>query len=152
GGASWNPGGMFQFEINDTAGIAGGGLDGLGWDLITIDDGAGTGKLDLTGLSAADPFEIHVVSLDGTSPGEIMNFNPTVPYDWVFVTYDELVDDYFHPSLFVVNASGFSNGTGQGHFTVTQMAGGLAVSFIPEPGTLFMAIAALVLLMYRRRR
>ncbi|MDY0170895.1 MAG: autotransporter-associated beta strand repeat-containing protein, partial [Thermoguttaceae bacterium] len=33
GGASWNPGGMFQFEINDTAGIAGGGLDGLGWDL-----------------------------------------------------------------------------------------------------------------------
>ncbi|MDY0166682.1 MAG: autotransporter-associated beta strand repeat-containing protein [Thermoguttaceae bacterium] len=152
GGAIWNPGGMFQFEINDAAGIVGGGFDGLGWDLVTIDDGAGTGKLDLTSLSAADPFEIHVVSLDGATPGAIANFNPTVAYDWVFVTYDELVDDYFHPNLFAINIDGFQNAMGTGHFAVTQMAGGLAVSFIPEPGTFALALTALVLLVCRRRR
>ncbi|MDY0170996.1 MAG: autotransporter-associated beta strand repeat-containing protein [Thermoguttaceae bacterium] len=152
GGAVWHSGGMFQFEINDALGFAGGGLDGLGWDLVTINDGAGTGKLDLTDLGEGGQFEIHIVSLDGTSPGEIANFNPTVAYDWMFVTYDELVDDYFDPNLFAVNAGGFQNGIGEGHFAVTQVPGGLALSFIPEPGTAMLAALGLLALLGCRRR
>lgn len=152
GSAAWLPGGKFEFEINDAGGAAGGGLAGLGWDLLAVGDGAGAGTLDLRGLSSASPFEIHVASLNGASAGNAANFVATQPYDWVFVTYDELVDDYFAPDLFTLNTDDFSNGTGEGYFAITQVPNGLAVSFIPEPGTLAMTLTALALLLCRRRR
>lgn len=147
-GAAWLSDGRFEFEINDAAGTAG-GPDG--WDLLTITDGAGTGALDLSGLSAGNPFYIDIISLAGTEPGNAANLIATQPAEWEFVTYEQLVGE-FSPDLFVLDASGFSNDLGAGHFGIVQTEFGLAIAFIPEPGTLAMCLVGLLLLLVRRRR
>ncbi|MDZ7619750.1 MAG: autotransporter-associated beta strand repeat-containing protein, partial [Patescibacteria group bacterium] len=81
-GATWNPGGTFQFEINDATGTAGGPN---GWDLLTITNAGGTGTLDLSGLSEANRFTIEIASLAGTTPGAAANFVASVPREWEFV-------------------------------------------------------------------
>mgnify|MGYP000847085571 FL=1 len=148
GGAVWESGGHFQLEVNDALGTAG-GPDG--WDLLTITDGSGTGTLDLSGLSTSSPFYIDLVSLDGTAAGDAANFAATEPVEWEFITYEELVGE-FSAALFVVDATGFSNSTGAGYFGVVETASGLAVAFVPEPGTWFMCLAGVLLLLLRRRR
>ncbi len=148
GGAVWLSGGRFQLEVNDAAGTAGGPN---GWDLLAITDGTGTGTLDLSSLSASSPFYIDIVSLAGAVPGDATNLIATEPVDWEFVTYEQLVGE-FSPDLFVLDASAFTNNLGAGHFGIVQTTGGLAIAFIPEPGTLLMCLAAVILLIVRRRR
>ena len=145
GSATWLAGASFEFEINDAEAGA-----GLGWDLLRVGEGAGTGILDLTQLSAASPFEIRIVSLDGDAAGNAANFHATVPQDWVFVTYDELADDFFDPNAFVIHTGEFQNALGEGYFTVTQADNGLAVHFVPEPAAALLFLTALALLLFRR--
>ncbi|MDY0169807.1 MAG: autotransporter-associated beta strand repeat-containing protein [Thermoguttaceae bacterium] len=149
GDAVWNPGGAFQFEINNAAGDAGGPS---GWDLLAVSNVYGAGTLDISGLTAGS-FRIDILSLAGESPGPITDFNPTVPYTWEFVTYDTLLGE-FDPGLFVLDASDFMehNVMGTGHFTILQTDTGLAIGFIPEPGTLLMALIGLAALLTRRFR
>ena len=146
GSAAWEPGGSLALEINDAAGTA-----GSGWDLVILGGGAGVGTLDLTGLSSASPFEIRLVSLDGDVAGDAAGFASTEPCDWVFITYDALVDNYFQADLFTLNTEGFSNETGEGFFTVVQVENGLAIQFVPEPGGLVLLLLALFLPAIRRR-
>ncbi len=148
GGAVWQGGGHFVFEVNDAAGTAG-GPDG--WDLLTITDGTGAGTLDLSGLSASNPFYIDIVSLAGTVSGDAANLIVTEPVEWEFVTYEEMVGE-FSSDLFVLDASGFTNDLGAGHFGIVQSASGLAIAFVPEPGALLMCVIAVLLLMVRRKR
>jgi hypothetical protein len=122
-----------------------------GWDLLTITNGTSTGTLDLSGLNAANPFTIELVSLAGTTPGEIANFVATEPREWEFVTYEQLVGT-FSRDLFTLDSSGFDNALGAGHFDIVQTTSGLAIAFIPEPGSLALALMALAMLLGRRRR
>ena len=148
GGATWNAGGTFQFEINDALGTAGGPT---GWDLLTLTDGSGTATLDLTALSASSPFTIEIVSLSGTTAGEIANFVATQPCEWEFLTYQQL-SGAFSRDLFVLDASRFANDTGVGYFNIVQTTSGLAIAFVPEPGTIALTLTAFALLLIRRRR
>ncbi|MDZ7618270.1 MAG: hypothetical protein U1E05_14790, partial [Patescibacteria group bacterium] len=148
GGETWMAGGRFEFELNDAAGTAGGPN---GWDLLTIANGTSTGTLDISDLSESNRFMIDIVSLAGTAPGSAAHFNPTVPIEWEFVTYEQLVGT-FSPDLFELDHSRFTNNLGAGHFGIVQTEFGLAIAFIPEPSTLLMCAATLLLLLVRRRR
>ena len=119
--------------------------------MVTITDGAGTGTLDLLGLSASNPFYIDLVSLDGTAAGDAANLIVTEPVEWEFVTYEEFLGE-FSPDLFVIDASGFTNDLGTGHFGIVQTVSGLAIAFVPEPGTLLMCVVACLFLLVRRKR
>ncbi len=148
GGETWMPGGRFEFEINDALGQPGGPI---GWDQLLVG-----GTLDLTNLSAQDPFHIAIVSLSGAAPGDIDNFVATQPIEWPFLRYESLAGE-FSADLFSLDSSQFSNPTGQGHFRVvqTQYNGGdwLAIGYVPEPGAwlLLLSAAACGLLVRRRK-
>jgi len=109
------------------------------------------GTLDITSLSTAEPMTVEIVSLDGDSPGEIANFACTVPYEWEFLTYDVL-EGAFSEDLFVLDTTAFANALGKGYFEIIQTASGLAVSYVPEPSTLLLALLGMLLLLVRRRR
>ncbi len=148
GGETWMPGGRFEFEINDALGQPGGPI---GWDELLVG-----GTLDLTNLSAQDPFHVDIVSLSGAAPGDIDNFVATVPDEWPFLRYETLAGD-FSGDLFSVDSSQFSNPTGQGHFRVVQMeyegADWLAIGYVPEPGACLLLLSALACgLLVRRRK
>ncbi len=148
GGETWMPGGRFEFEINDAAGVPGGPM---GWDRLLVD-----GTLDLTNLSAQDPFHIDIVSLAGTTAGDIANFAATEPYEWPFLRYETLAGE-FSADLFSLDSSAFSNPTGRGYFQILQMQynGGdwLAIGYVPEPGAWLLLLSALACgLLVRRRK
>ncbi|MDZ7618951.1 MAG: autotransporter-associated beta strand repeat-containing protein, partial [Patescibacteria group bacterium] len=143
GSQTWNAGAGFLFEINDAAGTAGGPT---GWDLAAI-----TGTLDISALTSAEPFVVEIVSLDGLAAGDIANFIATQPDTWEFVTFDSLIGE-FSSDLFTVEHAGFSNNLGQGYFEVVQTANGLAIGFVPEPGTLMLALAGMAVMLAAGRR
>ncbi len=152
GGAVWDGGGQFEFEINDAAGTPGGPA---GWDFLEV-----AGTLDLSGLGTGEGerFVIDIVSLAGTDPGQTANFLAAETHLWEFLRYEELVGE-FSPSLFELRTDAFLNPTESSyafqvmHLTDPGSAGGwLAIGYVPEPGTLLMALTALVLLLGRRRR
>ncbi|MDZ7617878.1 MAG: LamG-like jellyroll fold domain-containing protein, partial [Patescibacteria group bacterium] len=151
GDAIWSPGGAFQFEINDAV-----GSPGIAWDRVLVTAGQnqayGTGVLDISSLTAGS-FQIDIMSLAGASPGSLANFIATEPRTWEFITFDSLMGT-FDPDLFLLNTDGFTdyNNLGAGYFEIVQTATGLAVGFVPEPGTLAMAILGLACLLGRRRR
>ncbi|MDY0169808.1 MAG: autotransporter-associated beta strand repeat-containing protein [Thermoguttaceae bacterium] len=152
GGATWMPGGTFEFEINDAVGLPG---ESPGWDAILV-----AGTLDLTNLTDQDRFLIDIVSLAGTAPGPIANFVVTQPYEWPFLRYDQLEDDYFSPDLFTLRYAKedglFHNDIGRGSFTVVQMdiegANWLAIGYVPEPGSGLLLLSALAGALLLRRR
>lgn len=148
GGEVWHSGGTFRFEINDATGVAG-GPDG--WDLLTVSNAGGTGTLDLSGRSAADPLTIEIVSLSGAAPSDAENFVCTQPYEWLFATYEQL-SGAFSPSIFALDTTGFTNSTGAGHFEITEAQNGLVISFVPEPDAMAMVLMCLSLLLYGRRK
>jgi len=51
-----------------------------------------------------------------------------------------------------LDISSFENGLGEGYFEIIQTANGLAISYIPEPGTLTLVLLGALLLLARRRR
>ncbi|MDZ7618117.1 MAG: PEP-CTERM sorting domain-containing protein, partial [Patescibacteria group bacterium] len=96
-------------------------------------------------------FTIEIASLAGTTPGAAANFVASVPREWEFVTYQQLAGT-FSRDLFTLDVTGFTNPLGAGYFDIVQTTTGLAIAFIPEPSTLAMLLAALPLLLARRRR
>ena len=131
----------FAFEIDSATGTA-----GTDWDLLDVN-----GTLDITSLSAAEPMTVQITTLDGESPGLLANFACTVPYEWEFLTFNQL-EGTFSEDLFALDISSFTNALGKGYFEIIQTAGGLAISYIPEPGTLTLALLGALLLLARRRR
>lgn len=141
GNTAVEAGSTFMFEINSATGTA-----GTSWDLLDVN-----GTLDITALSAAAPMTVKIVSLDGETPGEIADFACTVPYEWEFLTYDA-IEGAFSEDLFALDTTAFENALGKGYFEIIQTASGLAVSYVPEPSTLLLALLGALLLLARRRR
>lgn len=131
-GTNWIFGqdGTFDFEINDATGVAGGPN---GWDVLQL-----TGNLSIT-ATVENPFKVNISSLTGEAAGDAANFNPANNYSWAFVTADTITG--FAAEFFSIDATGFTNATGGGSFSISQSGNSLFVNFtsltaIPEPSSL----------------
>jgi fibronectin-binding autotransporter adhesin len=136
GGAFWNQGGSYSWEIFDLAGPA-----GTGWDLLSVSGGA----LDLTGITSANGFTINLITLTSgnSAQGALSGFSPTATYtNWMIASAPSITG--FTASEFNLNSSLFVGATGT--FAIEQRAitggQGLFVTYsgggsepIPEPGT-----------------
>ena len=148
GDTTFEAGGIFEFEVANTAGEA-----GTAYDLLSI-----SGTLFLT-ATAENPFVIDLVSLNGLVAGAAANFNPTVDYSFTFLTTTGGIAG-FSADKFTLLTSGFTNPfNGTWSVTLTNSGHDLSLSYagasaIPEPSTyaaLFGA-CALVFAASRRRK
>jgi autotransporter-associated beta strand protein len=138
-------GGAFHFQLYDAA-----GAPGIGWGEVTA-----TGGMDFTGATA-NSITFNVVSVNSTGQSaNTLNFNSVVGYSWTFATASSITS--FSAADFNIITSGFTNGTGGGIFSVSQVGNNLDLNFtpVPEPSTWAMmglGSAAIGLLAWRRRR
>ena len=153
GSQEWRPGGNYNWQVVDCAGLA-----GAGYDSISV-----TGSLDLSSLTAGS-FAINLWSLSSTGPdvnGDAANFNASANASWTLVSTTTGISG-FNASYFVVNTSatngtaGFSN-TMDGTFSVAKVGNNLVLNYtaVPEPSTwalLGLGLAALVVIHRRSRR
>ena len=146
-GMTWQPGGNLRWQISSALGAG---------DGITQSRLNGSGALDLTGLSSANPFNVQLVPLGpNNTSGAVYDFDNTKSYSWPLATFGSITG--FSPSKFNVDSSAFaaSNPLGGGSFGVAQSGNTLMLTFtpVPEPGTC-LALAAVGLLVGRvvRRR
>jgi autotransporter-associated beta strand protein len=152
----WAGGGNYDWEIHNATGTAG-AADG--WDKLAVG-----GRLDLTGLTSSNPFNINLWSLSSVGPdanGSALNFNPDVNGSWVILTADGGIQG-FDAGAFQVNVGPF-NGTGGfantlnplGAFSIQQAGNNLNLVYsVPEPSAYALALAGLICCGYavRRRR
>ncbi|MEO5802879.1 MAG: autotransporter-associated beta strand repeat-containing protein [Verrucomicrobiota bacterium] len=146
GNEIWNGGAAMTFEVKDAASTA-----GTGWDLISIN-----GTLDLSALNSGNQFSIDLTSISGNNPGNAANFNPNSTYQWTFLTTTGGIIG-FQESAFNITTNGFSNPVnGNSQFLISLVDGGngLAITYVPEPSTVALAILGAVVLAgqsFRRR-
>jgi fibronectin-binding autotransporter adhesin len=121
-----DPGATISFHLYDANGAA-----GTGFSLITAIDG-----IDLSNAGAASiAFNLFSVNAGG-SAAAALNFNSGTPYSWTFATTPTIIIG-FAANQFVLNATGFANGTGGGTFSFSQVGNNLDLNFtpVPEPST-----------------
>jgi hypothetical protein len=126
----WNPDGNLTNTVTDANGPAGTGFEQLNL----------TGDLDIQ-ATPPNPFTIHLVSLDGTSPGPAANFDYTNTYTWTIVTTTRGVTG-FDESKFVIDDSQFANDLGGGVFSVTLSGDSNSVNVVFNPNHAPVANAA----------
>ncbi len=115
GAQTWPGGGLYVWEVAGTNGPA----DGLQVQ----------GTLAI-GATAAQPFTVRVVSLNGASPGPLPHFNPDVPCRWRLVSASGGVTG-LAPGAVGVDASGFANALDGGRLLLERDADGLWLAFRP---------------------
>ncbi len=151
GDTTFESGGTFHFEVNDATGAR-----GTNYDLLAI-----TGALDLTGATAANPFNLDLTSLklaDNTA-GSAANFDAIANYSFTFLTTTTGITG-FAANQFAISTTHFTNPfTGSWSVSLTNSDHDLTlnyagVSAIPEPSTYAAALASVALLIAiaRRRR
>ncbi len=132
-------GGALQFEINSAGGTAG---HPTGWSLL---DSQSTASL-------SDFITLDVISLNQSNVrGDLFDFNPAHDYHWTFLTTNAGISQ-FDPAHFAIDTSGFHNPFG-GTFYVSQVGNSLQLNYsVPEPSSAVLALLAVGLLAFRRRR
>jgi fibronectin-binding autotransporter adhesin len=136
-GLTFASGGTIQFSLYDATGAA-----GVGYSLITVPSG-----LSFSASPGTLTFNLNSV----TSVGELanaINFNSSSSYSWMFATSSSAIAG-FSASDFNLVTSGFSNGTGGGAFSLTEVGDSLYLNFtpVPEPSTWALIGAGLVALL-----
>jgi autotransporter-associated beta strand protein len=138
---SWNPNGAVEFRLSSVLGAT--GVQGQGFTQSLI---AGTGTLDLSGLTAAGRFVVRPITLraDNTA-GPLGDFDALTRYEWTFANFAGGVTGFTSADQFTVDASQFVNATGGGTFSVARMGDALVLVFtpVPEP-TGLLAVAVVV--------
>ena len=117
GAAVFRAGGNYNFELRSD----GTGAAGLEWDSLAIG-----GTLDLTDLSAANPFNIRLRTIDGANNASPLGgWNPGVDHLWSNVaTTTSGLTGAFDATLFKVDTTGFLNPI-HGSFSVVEDSGNL---------------------------
>ena len=102
----------------------------MGWGLITANGG-----IDLSGATA-NSITFNVVSANSTGgSAPTLNFNPASSYSWTFANASSITG--FNAADFNIITSGFTNSTGGGSFSVSEVGNNLDLNFtpVPEPST-----------------
>ena len=154
GDQTWNDGGSYHWEINDSDGTKG---SDPGWDWLDI-----TGTLDLANLSSGG-FTIDIDSLTtSNAAGDADGFDTYIKdgdiadYSFVIATASGGITG-FEAGDFVLDSSGFSNSieTYYGWNWAISLSGNdlvLGASAVPEPSsTALLGLGALALALRRKR-
>jgi hypothetical protein len=147
GAMTWLPGGSYRWQISSAQGAD---------DGITQSKLVGTGALDLTGLSAANRFNIRIVPLaPNNAPGGVYDFDNSRSYSWPIATFGSITG--FAADRFTIDSAAFAavNPLGNGTFGITQSGATLLLTFtpVPEPGVcLLLAVGGLFAARTVRRR
>ena len=151
---TWQAGANYNWQISNASGMA-----GTHWDLLDID-----GNLDLTAISAANPFRLNLWSLAGTSPdlnGEVAGFDPALDWNWPIVTASGAINgfsaDKFSIQVAATNGTGgFANNLSGGVFSLVLDGSQLSLAFnaspIPEPASALATACWLASGLWLRRR
>ncbi len=140
----WDATGKYEWEINDTAGIAG-------------NEPSGFDQLQVTGaLTINSGFKLKLISLNSLNEaGTPANWDPMTTYSWTIATATGGITGV---SNIAIDANGWTAGVGPGGNNWSLSTAGvgntsLVLTYVPEPGTLgLLAIGALALLGRRRNR
>ncbi|MFZ9938438.1 MAG: autotransporter-associated beta strand repeat-containing protein [Luteolibacter sp.] len=151
GNVTWLAGGNYNWQLVDALETA-----GTGWDAIAI-----TGVLDLSALSAENPFNLNLWSLSSNTAfdGDALNFDPSRAYSWTIATADGGISG-FEASLFSIHSganngtSGFSNALNDGTFSLAVEGNHLNLVFtaVPEPEAMLATASLLAAGLLMRRR
>jgi len=148
--------GNLNWQMHDATGAA-----GVGYDTISLTGGA---TLDLSLLSAGNPYNINLWSLMGISPdvnGDAINFNDALSQSWTLFSTGSVISGfdpgYFNSGVGAANGtSGFTNSLDGGTFSVGLGDGGtdLVLNFtaIPEPSAAILGALGIITLLRRRNR
>jgi autotransporter-associated beta strand protein len=128
GATTWEPNGIYDWEINQADGVAG---SNPGWDLLNID-----GTLTITATSDAK-FMIVLNTLAPPTPpdtaGAMANFDSARSYTWTIAAASGGIAD-FSPDKFSIVAAAFANGLAGGSLTLVQDGNSINLVFTPvEP-------------------
>ena len=150
GSQTWNDGGAYLWEINDSGGTQ--GADS-GWDWLDI-----TGALDLANLTVGG-FTIDIDSLTlgnvaGNADGfdSYIKFDGIADYSFTIATASGGISG-FDDSLFTLDYSGFSNAPGW-DWAIIESGNNLVLQAyaVPEPSSsALLGLGALTLALRRRR-
>jgi hypothetical protein len=140
-------GGIYEWEISDALGSAGGPQ---GWDLLSV------GEMLRIGATEVAPFVIRVIGLDETGQaGSIANFDPRRSFQWVIASAEEI--SLFDASRFEIDTDGFFQhhpSLPASRFSLQREGANLLLAYsVPEPGTfeLIGAAFACTILVVRSR-
>ena len=149
GSQTWNDGGTYLWEINDSGGTQGADP---GWDWLDI-----TGTLELGSLSAGG-FTIDITSLTtANDPGLAAGFDYTGlaygdPFGTTFIIASADTISGFDDSLFTLDDSAFVNGKLDWSIIESGTDLVLTAVFVPEPSsTALLGLGGLALALRRKR-
>lgn len=149
--ATWQGGGIFEWELNNFLGSA-----GTNWDFLNI-----TGGLDITATSG-NRFIIEVISLlsDNVTDGALAGFDTAANYSFLIATAAGGITS-FNEDDFTIVTTRFANATSsgssganlwsvdtEGNNLLLRYSGGTA---IPEPSSAALTLIGLGVLALRRR-
>jgi hypothetical protein len=147
---TWQSGGIYLWEINALAGVA-----GTSWDQINV-----TGLLDLSGLSAESPFILDLTTLTGSNtPGALATPFDNGTYTFQIASYGSLnspLGTAANTDLSDLFDIRFTNWVSPqptgGSVRINGSGTGLELVIVPEPGAIALAGIGIAVAAWARRR
>lgn len=149
--ATFASGGTYAWQLADNSLAA-----GTGWDLLGITNSTGSGTLAVT-ATADDKFNIVLQTLNGSTQGESLNWDPQQNHSWLIVSSPSAITgwdvaDGAASSLFAINAANFVGADAKATWYVSKTDNNVYLNYaVPEPATMAMLILGGAAALARRR-